>query len=79
MVSLDFSLSAFRVLITPLLAALSIIEKAFDKFSAEGVDFITSIADLALVFVARLNAVFFLSALNFLIADLVIGMGSILL
>lgn len=64
---------------TPLLAALSSIEKAFDKFSPVGVNFITSTAFLALVFVARLKIAFFLSALSFLIADLVIGMGSILL
>ena len=64
---------------TPFLAALSIIEKATDKFSFEGLALRVSTADLALVRVALLCKARFLSDLNFFIADFVIGMRTILL
>lgn len=65
---------AFPFLITPFLAALSTAEKALPRDSRESNSLKLSMADLALVFVALLKIVFFLSALSFLIADLVIGM-----
>ena len=52
--SLDFILSALPFLITPFFAALSTIEKALAKFSAEKLERTKSIAVLALVFVVLL-------------------------
>ena len=72
--SLDLILSAFPFLITPFLAALSIIEKAIAKFSPVDWALTRSIADLALVLVDLLYKAFFLSDLSFFIADFVIGM-----
>jgi len=72
--SLDFILSALPFLITPFLAALSIIEKALAKVTPVGSALTASIADLVLVFVDLLYKAFFLSDLSFFIADLVIGM-----
>ena len=73
MESRDLILSAFRVLITPRLAALSTAENALLKDSNVKSDLKPSIADLALVFVALLKPAFFLSDLNFFIADLING------
>lgn len=63
---------------TPFFAALSIMEKAIERVSLVGLTLKASTADLDLVLVALLNKAFFLSDLNFLIADLVIGMRQIL-
>lgn len=57
------------------MAALSTIEKAFAKPLSEGEALKASIAVLALVLVDLLKTAFFLSALNFFIADLIIGMA----
>lgn len=78
MESLAFILLALPSLMTPFLAALSIMEKAKDRPSLVGLALRLSTADLALVLVALLNRAFFLSDLNFFIADLVIGMRQIL-
>ena len=77
--NLDFRRLALPNLMTPFLAALSSIEKAAAKVSMVGLALRLSTADLALVLVALLKRAFFLSALSFLIADLVIGMRLILL
>lgn len=68
-------LSALPFLITPFLAALSTIEKALERLSADNAFLKASIAVLALVLEDLLKTAFFLSDLNFFIADLVIGMG----
>lgn len=60
---------------TPFLAALSTVEKTFDKVSAEGADLKASIAVFVFVLVDLLKTAFFSSDLCFFIADLVIGMG----
>jgi len=65
---------ALPFLMTPFLAALSTAEKALLRDSKESSSLKLSIAVLALVLVALLKMAFFLSALSFLIADLVIGM-----
>lgn len=71
----DLILSAFPFLITPFLAARSTAEKALLR-DADDNDFLnSSTAVLAFVLVALLNVAFFLSALSFLIADLIIGMS----
>ena len=67
-------LSALPFLITPFLAALSTIEKALERLSELKAFLNVSIADFALVLVDLLKTAFFLSALSFFIADLVIGM-----
>jgi len=67
-------LSAFPFLMTPFLAARSTAEKALLRATPESNFLNSSTADLAFVLVDLLNAAFFLSALSFLIADLVIGM-----
>ena len=71
---LDLILSALPFLITPFLAALSIMEKALDRFSLVDSALTASIAVLVLVFVDLLNKAFFLSDLSFFIADFIIGM-----
>lgn len=67
-------LSAFPFLITPFLAALSTMEKAFDSVSEDNAFLKASIAVFAFVLVDLLNPAFFASDLNFFIADFVIGM-----
>lgn len=67
-------LSAFPFFKTPFLAALSTIENAFERVSAERVALKASIADFAFVLEALLKPAFFRSARCFFIADLVIGM-----
>lgn len=67
-------LSALPFFKTPFLAALSTIEKALLRVSAESAFLKASIADLAFVLVALLNPAFFTSDRSFFIADFVIGM-----
>lgn len=73
--SLALILFAFPVLRTPFFAALSTAENAPLKDSSVKRDRKLSMALLALVLVALLKVAFFLSALNFFIADFVIGMA----
>ena len=70
-----FILSAFPFFKTPFFAALSNIEKAFDKASVERADLKASIAVFVFVLVDLLNPAFFSSDRSFFIADLVIGMA----
>ena len=67
-------LSALPFLMTPFLAARSTAEKALLRVSTVSKSLKDSIAVFALVLVALLKIVFFLSALSFFMADLVIGM-----
>jgi len=73
LLNLAFILLALPFLITPFLAALSTAEKALLRESRVRRLLKLSIADLAFVLVALLKVAFLLSALSFLIADLVIG------
>jgi len=72
--SLDLTRSALPFLITPFFTALSTIENALARLSPVSVDMNKSTAVLAFVFTALLKVVFFLSALNFFLADFVTGM-----
>ena len=74
--SLALMRSAFLVLITPLLAALSTAEKALLKESSVNNSRKLSIAVLALVLVALLYVALRLSDRCFLIADLVNGIST---
>jgi len=67
-------LSAFPFFKTPFLAALSTIEKTFDKVSGVSAFLKASIAVFVFVLVDLLKVAFFSSDLCFFIADLVIGM-----
>lgn len=69
-------LLAFPLFNTPFLAALSTIEKTFDRVSAVSAFLKVSIAVFVFVLVDLLKEAFFSSALCFFIADLVIGMRS---